>query len=152
MNDVPYYEKHNLLAGYDSKEALVKSYFDSYDLDTFEDYILRKKGRFQDSIEWCAKQNLPDTSNEYLIFKGETEGLLERRDPLEIVNIQREANGNTPFQNKEALEECCKPEKGKEYSSIRETERIYYEFYHEDENFRPELIKTPIDELKKMQF
>ena len=139
---------------YASLERLIYSYFYSYSWDTFEDYIDFHKIDLLDSIVWCKKQNLPNNACEYYILKQEIEEMLTRRDPLEIINILREGNENSVFQNKKELEDYYSDEKDEDKYTymFQNFERIYYEFYHEDENFRLDLIETPIKKLKAMKF
>jgi hypothetical protein len=138
---------------YDSLERLKYSYFYSNSWDTFSDYISDRKSNLLHDKKWCKERNVANNVCDYYILKQEIEEMLTRRDPLEIINIFRTSNDYEAFKDiKELAKQCPLSAKDNYEDIFQEMERTYYEFYHEDKNFRPELIKTPIDELKKMQF
>jgi hypothetical protein len=138
---------------YDSRESLIETNFFREFYNNFEEYISVRKWKLKDAKEWCEKNNKEDGYNDYLIFKEEIEDVLNRRDIIEIGIIILNGGGHSGTEIIKTTEDLEKYlVRGTIESFIQKMERIYYEFYHEDENFRPELIKTPIDELKKMQF
>ena len=138
---------------YSSTKDIVRYYFFSHQDDSFEEYIKDKKDTLEADKHYAETNNFDISKNEYLILKQEIEEMLTKRDPLEIVNIFRTSNDYTIFKNrKEYDKQCPKGAKNNHASTIKRLERIYYEFYHEDENFRLDLIETPIKELKAIPF
>ena len=139
---------------YSSTKDIVRYYFFSHQDDSFEEYIKDRKDTLEADKHYAETNNFDISKNEYLILKQEIEEMLTRRDPLEIINILREGNENSVFQNKKELEDYYSDEKDEDKYTymFQNFERIYYEFYHEDENFRLDLIETPIKKLKAMKF
>ena len=138
---------------HNSHEDLIKYYFYWYPDDNFEVYIKGRKHNLHFERDYCKENNRPDSENDYIVFQQEIEELLERRDPLEMVNKWNKYNDNKTYKNRKELDKD-RPLLSKENHrySIQKIERIYWEFYHEDENFRDDLIKTDINELIKMKF
>ena len=140
-------------SNYDSLERLMYSCFYSYSWDTFEDYIEFRKDNLLYNKKWCKENNVANNVCDYYIAKQEIEEMLTKRDPLEIINIFRTSNDYSAFKNITELAKKCPLSAKDNYIDIfQEMERIYYEFYHEDENFRLDLIETSIKELKVMKF
>lgn len=130
----------------EGNETLVAGVFNSYDFDSFEDYIKDKKIDLQNAINNCKSMNLSPEYNDYIVFKQEIEPILKRRDYNEIEKIMKRTDGGRLFYN---IRDMQNPDKEK---NIQFVERIYWEFYHENKNFRPELIKTPVEELRSINF
>ena len=114
-------------------------YFYQIPDETFDNYIYAKKHNFLES------------PYDYKTFKLILEDILIQSKPLEILNILSNANGNGIYKTFEEVQKKYPVVKNLD-RTVQKMERIYYEFYHEDENFRPDLIKTDIEELKKMEF
>jgi oligoribonuclease NrnB/cAMP/cGMP phosphodiesterase (DHH superfamily) len=143
------YEK----GSFPSLESLKEHYFCQIPDENFDNYIHAKKYNFIESYKWCKQQNLSENANEYLIFKQEIEQVLERRNVIEIAKVLLNGGGHPNTKDIKKEEDLLQYlTQGTTEYFIQEMERIYYEFYHEDKNFRPELIKTPIEELRTINF
>ena len=129
----------------DNKHFLTSmlSFTDPTGNDDFDEIMNFAKKTFSSLSEQRKKESLDENYDAYLVFKQELEGLLVERERAEVNRIAVE-NGYTQM----ILENEGEKEKDALAERILVTfERIYYEIFHEDENYRPEVIQTPMDEL-----
>mgnify|MGYP001603154637 CR=1 FL=1 len=114
--------------------------------ETFEEMFPSLLDGLHHDKRVCIERKHPVEINSYLGFKNQLETLLTERnlDEIEKVILESE-NGGTYPQEKSARQKIGT-------WHIRVFERIYYEIFHEDSEFKSELVHTPVEKLLEKRF
>lgn len=114
--------------------------------ETFTEALPALIEDFHSDRQVCIERKHPFEKNPYLICKSQLETLLTERNIDDIEDVMVKSENRGPYGDD--------PETRRELAACHAQflERIYHEIYKDDPEFRPELVRTPVEELLKMHF
>ncbi len=127
------------------KYGLLIPNINPYD-ETFAELLPQIIWNFHDTNKTWKERSNPSSENPYLLLKQELETLLTERNLDEIEEVMVKSENRGPYGSDQ--ETRC------ELAACHAKffERIYFEVYKDDTEYKPELVQTPIEELLKMHF